>query len=89
MQLLWKKVNPPFKAMCERMNDKTLKEFFTNRERIKEALETIKSTQNFLDKQRLEWYQNENRSDDADKFTNTYFEAQKVLLEKLKKTLEK
>ncbi len=75
--------------MCERMNDKTLKEFFTNRERIKEALETIKSTQNFLDKQRLEWYQNENRSDDADKFTNTYFEAQKVLLEKLKKTLEK
>ena len=75
--------------MCERMNDKTLKEFFTNRERIKEALETIKSTQNFLDKQRLEWYQNENRSDDADKFTNTYFEAQKVLLEKLKKPLEK
>ena len=75
--------------MCERMNDKTLKEFFINRERIKEALETIKSTQNFLDKQRLEWYQNENRSDDADKFTNTYFEAQKVLLEKLKKTLEK
>ena len=75
--------------MCERMNDKTLKEFFTNRERIKEALETIKSTQNFLDKQRLEWYQNENRSDDADKFANTYFEAQKVLLEKLKKTLEK
>ena len=71
------------------MNDKTLKEFFTNRERIKEALETIKSTQNFLDKQRLEWYQNENRSDDADKFANTYFEAQKVLLEKLKKTLEK
>ena len=71
--------------MCERMNDKTLKEFFTNRERIKEALETIKSTQNFLDKQRLEWYQNENRSDDADKFANTYFEAQKVLLEKLKK----
>ena len=67
------------------MNDKTLKEFFTNRERIKEALETIKSTQNFLDKQRLEWYQNENRSDDADKFANTYFEAQKVLLEKLKK----
>ena len=67
------------------MNDKTLKEFFTNRERIKESLETIKSTQNFLDKQRLEWYQNENRSDDADKFTNTYFEAQKVLLEKLKK----
>ena len=75
--------------MCERMNDKTLKEFFINRERIKDALETIKSTQNFLDKQRLEWYQNENRSDDADKFTNTYFEAQKVLLEKLKKTLEK
>jgi len=75
--------------MCERMNDKTLEEFFTNRERIKEALETIKSTQNFLDKQRLEWYQNENRSDDADKFANTYFEAQKVLLEKLKKTLEK
>jgi len=75
--------------MCERMNDKTLKEFFTNRERIKESLETIKSTQNFLDKQRLEWYQNENRSDDADKFANTYFEAQKVLLEKLKKTLEK
>jgi len=75
--------------MCERMNNKTLKEFFTNRERIKEALETIKSTQNFLDKQRLEWYQNENRSDDAYKFTNTYFEAQKVLLEKLKKTLEK
>mgnify|MGYP000216925530 FL=1 len=75
--------------MCERMNNKTLKEFFTNRERIKEALETIKSTQNFLDKQRLEWYQNENRSDDADKFANTYFEAQKVLLEKLKKTLEK
>ena len=75
--------------MCERMNDKTLKEFFTNRERIKDALETIKSIQNFLDKQRLEWYQNENRSDDADKFTNTYFEAQKVLLEKLKKTLEK
>jgi len=75
--------------MCERMNDKTLKEFFTNRERIKDALETIKSTQNFLDKQRLEWYQNENRSDDADKFANTYFEAQKVLLEKLKKTLEK
>ena len=71
--------------MCERMNDKTLKEFFTNRERIKDALETIKSTQNFLDKQRLEWYQNENRSDDAGKFTNTYFEAQKVLLEKLKK----
>ena len=71
------------------MNDKTLKEFFTNRERIKDALETIKSTQNFLDKQRLEWYQNENRSDDADKFANTYFEAQKVLLEKLKKTLEK
>ena len=71
------------------MNNKTLKEFFTNRERIKEALETIKSTQNFLDKQRLEWYQNENRSDDADKFANTYFEAQKVLLEKLKKTLEK
>ena len=67
------------------MNDKTLKEFFTNRERIKESLETIKPTQNFLDKQRLEWYQNENRSDDADKFTNTYFEAQKVLLEKLKK----
>ena len=67
------------------MNDKTLKEFFTNRERIKDALETIKSTQNFLDKQRLEWYQNENRSDDADKFANTYFEAQKVLLEKLKK----
>ena len=67
------------------MNDKTLKEFFTNRERIKESLETIKSTQNFLDKQRLEWYQNENRSDDADKFANTYFEAQKVLLEKLKK----
>ena len=72
-----------------RMDDISLKEFFTNRERIKEALETIKSTQNFLDKQRLEWYQNENRSDDADKFTNTYFEAQKVLLEKLKKTLEK
>ena len=71
--------------MCERMNNKTLKEFFTNRERIKDALETIKSTQNFLDKQRLEWYQNENRSDDADKFANTYFEAQKVLLEKLKK----
>ena len=72
-----------------RMDDINLKEFFTNRERIKEALETIKSTQNFLDKQRLEWYQNKNRSDDADKFTNTYFEAQKVLLEKLKKTLEK
>jgi len=71
------------------MDDISLKEFFTNRERIKEALETIKSTQNFLDKQRLEWYQNKNRSDDADKFTNTYFEAQKVLLEKLKKTLEK
>ena len=70
------------------MDDISLKEFFTNRERIKEALETIKSTQNFLDKQRLEWYQNKNRSDDADKFTNTYFEAQKVLLEKLKKTLE-
>jgi len=71
------------------MDDISLKEFFTNRERIKEALETIKSTQNFLDKQRLEWYQNKNRSDDADKFTNTYFEAQKVLLEKLKKPLEK
>ena len=27
----------------------------------------------------------ETKGDDADKFANTYFEAQKVLLEKLKK----
>jgi hypothetical protein len=86
---LWKKVNQPFKAMCKRMNDKTLSEYFAIKERIKEALETIKSTQDFLDKQRLGWHQNENRTDDADKFANTYFEAQKALLEKLKKTLEK
>ena len=52
--------------------------------KIDKTLEIIKLTQDFLDKQKLEWNM-ETKGDDADKFANTYFEAQKVLLEKLKK----
>ena len=85
-----------------------------DKEKIDKALALIKSTQDFLENQRLEWFETtyterhqsderlEERQDgaarfgvmpgtrfnEADKLTLTYFEAQKALLEKLKKIIE-
>ena len=68
------------------ITNESLKELFVNREKIKRTLEVIKSTEDFLEKQRQE-FSKENKNDAVDSLANTYFKAQKALLEKLKEGL--
>ena len=65
-----------------------------DKEKIDRTLEIIKSTQDSLENQRLE-FSKENKwetkligqNDAVDSLANTYFKAQKALLEKLKEAL--
>tara|TARA_B100001146_G_C15794158_1_gene269723 strand:+ start:96 stop:305 length:210 start_codon:yes stop_codon:yes gene_type:complete len=62
----------------------------TDKEKIEKTLEIIKSTQYFQEIQKLEWEKDKDATEqvfqglwdsDANKFVNTYFEAQKIFLD--------
>ena len=68
------------------MSEKRLREAQTDMRKIKEALEALKETYDFLDKQKLEW--NMETESIPLEVANTYFEAIKAELEKVKRILE-
>ena len=57
-----------------------------DKEKIDKALKIIKTAEDYLEKQRLEFLK-ENKNDSVDSLAKTYFESQNYLLEAVKKAL--